>query len=433
VSVGLQLALIILSVGGLLAAMVGVHLLAARYRWSAEIQRKCVHVTTGLYALSLPVTFSEPWPVLVLCAVSVLVMGTMRLPMLAKSAIGSTIHSVERKSYGEILLAVAIGFTFFRSTGHTVLYVLPILILTFSDAAAALTGVRYGTRIFTVEDGTKSLEGVVMFFLVTFILAMIALLLLTDIARLNVILLSFVVAVFGAQLEADSWRGFDNLFVPVGLHLFLANNLASAPISLLAEGLSFIAMLVCFHCAAPGLRLTRHAARSYAVLAFLILSVTALHNVILPLVAFIAFLMLRPIRPCQSPYPDLDFLACAAGVAALWLFAGELTGHNSINLYNLTFAGAATVFIVVAAHHRQTPAVALLIGLALAVIVIAPMNAAASRWLGSLPLWVAISMIPCAALPWLRPEFFDRYRSPRAFLCALMVPTGLLLTKSLST
>jgi phytol kinase len=433
VSVGLQLALIVLSVGGLLAAMASVHWLARRYGWSAEIQRKCVHVTTGLYALSLPVTFSQPWPVLVLCAASVLVMGAMRLPMLANSAIGSTIHGVDRKSYGEILLAVAIGFTFFRSTGQPVLYVLPILVLTFSDAAAALTGVRYGTRIFVVEIGTKSLEGVVMFFLVTFILATITLLLLTDIARLNVILLSFVVAVFGAQLEADSWRGFDNLFVPVGLHLFLAGNIASAPLALIGEALCFIALLVAFDYAAPLLRLTRHAARSYAVLAFLILSVTAMHNGILSFVAFIAFLVLRSIRPCRSPYPDLDFLACFAGVAALWLFAGEWTGHNAINLYNLTFAGVATVFIVLARHHRHPPVAVLIVALAVAVMLIAPMNAAASRWLPSFPFWVGISMIPCAAVPWMWPGFFDRYRSGRAFLCAMVVPAGLLIAKSLST
>ena len=97
--------------------------------------------------------------------------------------------------------------------------------LTLSDAAAALIGTRYGRKLFAVEAGTKSLEGVAMFFLVTWIVAMVLLLLMTDIGRVNVVLLSLAVAAFGALVEADSWRGFDNLFVPVGIHLFLARHL----------------------------------------------------------------------------------------------------------------------------------------------------------------------------------------------------------------
>ena len=44
-----------------------------------------------------------------------------------------------------------------------VLYVLPILILTLCDAASALVGSRYGKRIFRIEEGSKSIEGVVVF------------------------------------------------------------------------------------------------------------------------------------------------------------------------------------------------------------------------------------------------------------------------------
>ena len=53
-TVAVQLLLIVVVVGGLLSAMAGVQWLAARYAWSQELQRKCVHVMTGLYALSLP-------------------------------------------------------------------------------------------------------------------------------------------------------------------------------------------------------------------------------------------------------------------------------------------------------------------------------------------------------------------------------------------
>lgn len=430
--VAAQLLLIAASVGGLLATMAGVHWLARRHAWPAELQRKCVHVATGLYALTLPLTFSETWPVLLLCALAVVVMGVMRLPALAGSGIGSTIHGVERKSYGEILLAVAVGFTFFRSVGQPVLFVLPILVLTFSDAAAALTGVNYGRRLFAVEDGAKSVEGVVMFFLVTFILAMVTLLLMTDIARANVIVLSLVVAAFGALLEADSWRGLDNLFVPVGLHLFLQNNLETSPAGLVAGAFGFVALIAGLLTAAGRLGMTRHAARGYGVLAFLILSVTALHNALLPLCAFAAFLMLRRRQPCRSSYPDLDFLAAAAGTAVLWLFLGEWSGHNAINLYNLSFAGVATALAALLLHDRPAAAAALTAGLGALTWALQFLNDPQSRWIAGFAMLIVASLALCCAVALLAPRLFDRYRSLRAFALAMTLPLFLFIARGLT-
>lgn len=422
-STGLQLLLIVGSVGGLLVAMAVVHVLAQRFGWPPELQRKCVHVTTGLYALSLPLTFSDAWPVLVLCLVSVLVMCLMRLPALAASGIGSTIHGVERKSYGEIMLAISVAVLFFRSVGNPVLFVLPVLVLTFSDAAAALTGVRYGRRLFAVEKGTKSLEGVVMFFLLTFIIAMITLLLMTDVPELNVILLSLIVAAFGAQLEADSWRGFDNLFVPVGLHLFLQNNIGLPPIGLMGSAVLFLSIVLGLMLAAPKLGLTRHAARAYAVLAFLILSVTAPHNAVMPLCAFAAFLVLLRAVPDEGTYPELDFLAAAAGAAMLWLFVGELSGNNAINLYNLTFAGVAAVFATLAGRGAHGPPVVVIaVTLGAGVYTLQWLNAETSRWMLAFTTVIAVSLALCVVVPSLRPSLFARHRTAKAFALALTLP-----------
>lgn len=433
-SVGAQLVVIVLSVGALLAAMAGVKVLAKRYQWSAELQRKIVHVTTGLYALSLPLTFATAWPVLLLCALAILVMAILRLPHFSESGLGSVVHSVDRTSYGELFLALSVGFLFFRSIDTPVLFVLPILVLTFSDAIAALTGVHYGKRVFAVEKGHKSVEGVVMFFLVTFILSMVTLLMMTDIARPSVILISLIVAVFGAQIEADSWRGFDNLFVPIGIHLFLENNLAAPPIGLLGSALLYFTILVALWRAAPRLDLTAQAARGYGVLAFVILSVTAPHNAILPIMAVAAFLIVKRVVPCTSTYPDLDFLAVAAGVAAGWLFAGEWSGYNAINLYNLTFAGVAVLFAGVALGQRA-PALAPVIIAVTGVLVFAFqfLNAPEARWMPLFNPAIVLSLTGCFAAAVLYPSFFERFRSGRAFIVALVVPLSLFSWKTFLT
>jgi phytol kinase len=224
--------LIVFSIALLLGAMAAVKLLARRFELAPELQRKLVHVSTGLYALTLPLTFRDRWPVVVLILASIVVMLALRLPLLARSGLASTLHAVERKSYGEIYLSCAVGFLFFQSQDQPILYVLPILTLTLSDAAAALVGTSYGRKRFPVEGGVKSVEGVVAFFVVTWLLAMILLLAMTDAPRLSVIALGLLVAAFGALVEADSWRGLDNLFVPLSLYFLLAGNL-NAPVPIL--------------------------------------------------------------------------------------------------------------------------------------------------------------------------------------------------------
>jgi phytol kinase len=431
VSIPLQLGLVAGSVALLVAVMAGVKLLGVRYAWPAEAQRKCVHVATGVYALTLPLTFSEPWPVLVLVALAVAVMLVLRLPRFADAGIGSALHGVERKSYGELLLALSVGFIFYFSIAKPVLYVLPITVLTLSDAAAAMIGTRYGRRFFPVEAGQKSVEGVTMFFLVTWIVAMVLLLLMTDIGRLNVVLLSLVVAAFGALVEADSWRGFDNLFVPVGIHLFLARHLETPPLELLLLVGGFVIVLFAILALARKLKLSNHAARAYTVVVFLICAVTAPHNAILPVAAVLAHIIACRVRPCSSPYPDLDLIAVIAGVGLFWLFLGEYLERNTLNIYNLTFAGAALVFLTIAAGRQVAIPVIAAVVLSGAVITIAGWNPEHTQWHGTLWPWIAASFALCLCVPFMWPALFDRYRSPRALALALPVPLVLFVSRSL--
>lgn len=422
----LDLGLVLASVAAILGVMAAVRRVGARRGWSAELQRKCVHLATGLYALCLPFLFTEDWPVMLLVAVSLVAMLVLRLPRLAAGGIGGAIHGVGRASHGEMFMAASVGLLFVLSAAEPVLYVLPLAVLTLSDAAAALTGTRYGRKHFRVEEGAKSWEGVTMFFLVTLILSMVLLLLLSGIDRERVVLLSFLVAAFGTLVEADSWRGLDNLFIPVGLNLVLAANWETPPLQLAALAVVFVAALAGTMALAPALRLTRHAARSYAVLVFLVCATTDAHNAILPVLAVCAHLAARSLRPCRSAYPDLDLLAVAAGVALLWLFVGEYLGTNALDAYNLTFAGAALVFVGLAAGPRRHLALFALPVAAGLTLLVAEWNAArVQSGGGALWPWVLASLGLCAAAAASRPDLFDRHRASRAVAAAMPVPVAL--------
>jgi phytol kinase len=430
VSVPATIALIFLSVGLLVAVMAAVAFAAQRFQIGAELKRKIVHVATGFYALTLPFTFSHRWPVMLLVALALAVMLTLRSRRVAASALGSVLHSVERRSYGEMYLAVAVGLLFFRSSGQPILYVLPILIVTLSDAAAALVGTEYGRRLFAVEGGTKSIEGVATFFVVTWLVAMVLLLLMSDAPRVNIVVLSFLVAAFGALVEAQSWQGLDNLFVPVAIHLALVDHLDTSPGMLVAVAAVFLAAMAALVYFAPALRLTRHAARGYAILIFLALSYTAPHNAALPVLVVAANIAARLRRPGSSPYPDLDLLAVITGVGLLWLFLGEYFERSAIDLFNLTFAAACVILCGIALGTMARWGVWLAAAVVFAVLVpVVALNVPQSAWHGPLWPWAIAALGLAAATVMTRPDWFDRWRAPRVFLASLPVPMLLFILR----
>lgn len=432
----IQILVVVASVAGLLAAMKAIRAVGLRWGWGPEVQRKGVHVATGLYAMALPFLFAERWPVVLLVAAAIAVMLVLRLPAFAERGLGAALHGVRRKSAGDLLLALAIGFVFLRSEGAPVLYVLPVLVVTLSDAAAALAGSTYGRRVFAVEDGTKSLEGVAIFFLVTCIVAMTVLLLWTDVPRASVVVVAFTVAAFSALVEADSWRGLDNLFVPIGVHFFLEQHLATPPLEIAGLALAFLASLAALAAFAPPLNLTQHAARAYAIAIFLITGVSGFDAALLPIAAVLAHLVARARRPCRSRWPDLDLLAAIAAAALLWLALGEAVGPSAVSFHALTFAGMALAYLSLAAGtawpgaRAWAAALAAGAGLWLVHLGVLAFATAEQRWHGDLTLVVVASLAACAALALARPTLLDRWRAPRIALAGALVPVSAYLAKA---
>lgn len=418
---GIVIALVIAAV---LALMLVVRLVAPRVGIAAEGQRKLVHVATGLTSLSFPWLFDNPLPVLVLMGVAIAMMLALRLPQAA--ALGAVLHDVRRPSFGEIYLALAIVIVFFNSQSQPVLYVLPMLVITLSDTASALVGTSYGRRRFTVEDGSKSWEGVTAFVVVTWLVSMVTLLLFSEAPRLNVVILSLLIAAFCALVEADSWRGLDNLFVPVGAHLLLYHLMGSEPAALLAEGGIFVVFLLAMLWMGELLGITERAARGYAVLLFLVIASVALHNAVIPIIAILAQLLARRTRSCESPRPDLDLLAVSAIVAVGWMFLGAIGGRSVIALFGLTFAAAALAFLALGLQGwARLLLVPLAAGMAMVTLWVVDANLPySSFYRPGLPTILLAFLLPVGWTLW-APDWFNTQRSIKIFAPALIVPMAL--------
>jgi phytol kinase len=327
----------------------GVSKLAKIAKLDPEVGRKLVHISLGLYCLVFPFVFSQAWEVWATCVLAVgvfmLARGTMR------ESLGGGLHAVKRTSYGELLFAASVALLFWLKEGHyiagqqgkpivgPVLYVLPILILTPCDAASALVGSRYGKRVFRIEEGSKSIEGVVVFAVTAWLLSLITILLLTNIGRGEAVLLAFIVAVFGALLEAASWRGLDNLFIPMGLYFLLANLLGYGVIGLAMIAGAFFVVLVALLKLTAGSGANRHVLAAGATLFFCIWIFSGPLSLITPGAAVAAYLLCVKFLRLERPQHDaLNLLLVVLSVALAFFVASHLLKMDTIFGFNAAFA-----------------------------------------------------------------------------------------------
>ena len=208
--IGLSIVLVVFG-----ALFVGIRALGARTRIAPEVARKALHVGMGLVGTFLPWLFHDVWPVIVLGVVAGGALLGLRLLPALRTSLGSVLHGVERVSRGEFYFIAGVTLLFVLAGRNTVLYVIPMLWLTFSDATAALIGVKYGTVEYATHDGRKSFEGSLAFAIVTFMTTFIGLVAFGHVDALADGLIAAIAAILCMLLEAVAWDGFDNCAIPV--------------------------------------------------------------------------------------------------------------------------------------------------------------------------------------------------------------------------
>lgn len=426
----LAVTLLPLAVCVLLAGMWTLRRIARHHGWSAEIQRKAVHVATGLFAISLPWMLPQPIMVYAMLALTALVMAILRLPAVSTSGVGAAVHGVERSSWGDFMLVAAVATLYFFSdqADTAVLYILPLAVLTLADAAAALAGSSYGRLRYTVEDGHKSIEGSVIFFMITCILAMIALLLLSDVPRANVVLLSLLIAAFATIVEADSWRGLDNYFVPVGVLFLLTVHMASPPWMLALLAVGFLAVFSLLRVLGGSfLDLSDHTARAYTAALFMIGAVTTLSNMIMPASTLVAQAYARRHNPGNTRHPDLDMLALLAAVSFGILIGGTAMGRSAISFYCMVCAGIVVQLVMLALVRlsigmRLVLAMAIIAGLTAAVLAIIALNPERTQWYGMIAPVVVLGLTTAALPSAVWPAIYRDRRHVKIGVLAALVP-----------
>ncbi len=212
-----------------------------------ETTRKLVHFGGGAISLGLVYVVKSHLTVLALCIVFFLIISVTKRYGLLQS-----VHGVERRSNGGIYFPIAVYVTFIFASylRQPHYYLITILVLAVSDALAALVGKTYGFKLYRVERETRSVEGSIFFFLSSFLIVHLGLLLLTPLGRIESVLVALLIAILMTAFESISLGGADNLFIPLGTLFMLSQNTVKPAGSLLLQfvllgGVAILTWVIC--------------------------------------------------------------------------------------------------------------------------------------------------------------------------------------------
>jgi dolichol kinase len=170
-----------------------------KLNWSPEVTRRLAHIGSGVCGLLDYLLVSET---------TFLILMLLGIPFILISYrrnIFSSVHNVNRKTFGEIFLAVGVVAAYLVSLAQPEVFIPSLMIITFADSLAGLVSDLY-------KKPRKMLRGSIVFFSVT-----ITILLIFDYPVPG----ALAVALALTLIERFSPLGSDNLTVPTAAAVLL--------------------------------------------------------------------------------------------------------------------------------------------------------------------------------------------------------------------
>ena len=349
---------------GLASCFLAVHLLEVFASPHPELLRKLMHVLMGLVAACFPLLFDQVWPVLLLAVCSLAALILVRSGVSVTGSLRGVLHGVQRSSWGELLFPVAVALVFVLAQGKPLLYSIAILILTLADAVAALIGVYYGQFRFSTLEGRKSIEGSLAFFIVAFLCVHVALLLFTEVGRLESLLIGLLMGVIAMMFEAVAWRGMDNLFIPVVSFALLQTYLDMDAVALSLRLLVILLLGVFLLFWRRRSTLDDSALIGAGLVAYGAWAIGGLYWLLVPVLVFLAATLLtQQMEPARrGKIHTVYALLSIAGPGVVWLILNsKLSSADLLFPYTVAFAAHFTMLGISRAYfgHEYLPAIRL--------------------------------------------------------------------------
>jgi phytol kinase len=330
----------------ILSLLVTLLWLLSRFTKPSETSRKITHMLMGLACLSLPWLFSSSTPVIVLSiVVSILLSG---LKLSEQSKLYPVLFSVGRRSIGEVCFPLGVSLTFILSNGVLAHYIAPVAILALADSLSALIGMKFGSKFYKVVNGSKTLEGSLAFFVTAAMAAFVSLSLLTTASLPHVLMLALIAAIAATAFEGMSWGGLDNLFVPVGTLLVLAQVDGQSELQLSHTLAVFIGVFLLILALKRLSTLQGGAALAVVGYMYVCYMLGGLAWILLPVVLYASYRRLMPKRFAKIVSTHSIFgVLSVASVGIFWLLASH---KSDVYIYPYATALATHGAIIASAH-----------------------------------------------------------------------------------
>ncbi len=316
-----------------------------RFQPHAESARKALHMGMGTVTLAFPWLFSSPLPVLALGFLAFLFLALVRRRGLP-GACGEVLHAVKRPSWGDLLFPPGVAVLFFLSGGDPLYYWPPLMVLTYADALAALVGTRIGSIRYRTDDGEKTLEGSIAFFLTAFTATLASVWFWDAVSPGRALSVAALFGMVVVIVEAIAWRGLDNFFLPVLGFLFLDAYLALPSEALWIRFVLLLILLAFTFYLKKKTSLNDSALTGAALFGYLAFAVGGVAWVVPPLLLFLAYPRFIPylIARRTNRQPASGVLAVVlAGI--FWLMQHRVA-PDPAHLYAYTFTFAVFLAVI---------------------------------------------------------------------------------------
>jgi phytol kinase len=219
--------------------------------------------------------------------------------------------------------------------------VIPVLTLTVADSVGALIGGRYGMARYRTDEGLKSAEGSLAFFTAAFLSCHIPLLLFSDTGRAETLLISLTAGFLVMLMEAISWRGQDNLIIPVGMFILLQIYLPMTAQALFVRLLVMVALVFFVLLWRKRTTLSDSAVLAGALSGYALWALGGLFWLLPPLVLFLVYVRLPAFPSDARPVQNLHAVTRVMAGGFFWLILHEISEDRQ---YLIPF------FLCMAAH-----------------------------------------------------------------------------------
>lgn len=203
----------------ILAGIIGCsELVRKKLNLSISFTRKFVHILTGILIAITPLLLKRPYPLLVISG-NFIVLNWIAI----KKKWMPGMHATEKTSYGTVFYPISFFVLIILLwERHRAILVTSMLIMAIADAMAAIIGENVKKPIRYQFDGEpKSVQGSTFMLIVTFFITILGLKLFSPFENLTIQLskgfwIATMVAVIATACESISYKGSDNLTVPLG-------------------------------------------------------------------------------------------------------------------------------------------------------------------------------------------------------------------------